>query len=193
MVAVTMRIRVGCLLLLTLMLALCTPMPVAAATVRVLEVTHNKEIYIVTFDVLVAAEAASVREFVSDYTQWPRLSNKVRGGQLLETFPDGRQRVRLDFRSCVLIFCKTIRQIKDVTTRPNGDLVTVMIPELGDFKSGWERWQIFAEQNETRVLYDAVLVPSYRVLPLIGPWIVKSNLRRMLIDAAKKMEVLATP
>ena len=68
-----------------------------------------------------------------------------------------------------------------------------MIPELGDFKSGWERWQILAEQNETRVLYDAVLVPSYRVLPLIGPWIVKSNLRRMLIDAAKKMEVLATP
>ena len=60
MVAATMRIRVGRLLLLTLMLALCTPMPVAAATVRVLEVTHNKEIYIVTFDVLVAAEAASV-------------------------------------------------------------------------------------------------------------------------------------
>jgi hypothetical protein len=193
MIAVTMPIRVGRLLLLTFMLALCAPRLVAAAAVRDLDVTHNKETYLVTFDVLVAAEAASVREFVSDYTQWPRLSNKVREGQLLKTFPDGRQRVRLDFRSCVLIFCKTIRQIKDVTTRPNGDLVTVMVPERGDFKSGWERWQILVEQNQTRVLYDAVLVPSYRGLPLIGPWIVKSSLRRMLIDAAKKMEALATP
>ncbi len=35
--------------------------------------------------------------------------------------------------------------------------------------------------------------PSTQGRELIGPWIVKSRLRRMLIGAAKKMEALATP
>ena len=186
-----MRIGTGRLLLLIFTVALLVVRPVAAATVRHLEVRHDQGTYVVTFDVLLTAEAPRVRALLSDYTQWPRLSKKVKEAYLLRTFADGRQRVNLGFRACVLIFCKTIRQVKDVAQRPNGDIVAVVVPEHSDFASGWERWRIFAEGSKTRVQYHALLVPNHRARSLLGRWILASNLRRTLTDAAKRLEVLA--
>ena len=188
-----MRIRVGRLLLLTFMLALFAPAQAVAATIRTLEITHSKGSYHVTFDVLLAADPEKTWALLSDYQQWSRLSDNLKETQLLERFPDGRQRVRVRFRSCVLIFCKTIRQVKDVTARPKGDIFFVMVPEQGDFISGWERWRILAEQNKTRIHYNAEIVPGFRLPPLIGPLILKGKLRRTLIETAKKLEALATP
>ena len=185
-----MRIGTGRLLLLTLAVVLITMKPAFAAQVLRLEVTHDNGTYLVTFDVLLTAEAPRVRALLSDYTQWPRLSKKVKEAYLLRTFADGRQRVNLGFRACVLIFCKTIRQVKDVAQRPNGDIVAVVVPEHSDFASGWERWRIFAEGSKTRVQYHALLVPNHRARSLLGRWILASNLRRTLTDAAKRLEVL---
>ncbi len=186
-----MRIGTGRLLLLTLAVVLITMKPAFAAQVLRLEVTHDNGTYLVTFDVLLTAEAPRVRALLSDYTQWPRLSKKVKEAYLLKTFPDGRQRVNLGFRSCVLIFCRSIRQVKDVAQRLDGSIVAVVVPEHSDFASGWERWQIFSEGSKTRVQYHALLVPNHRVLSLLGRWILASNLRRTLTDAAKRLEVLA--
>ena len=186
-----MRIGTGRLVLLIFTVALLVVRPVAAATVRHLEVGHDQGTYVVTFDVLLTAEAPRVRALLSDYTQWPRLSEKVKEAYLLKTFPDGRQRVNLGFRACMLIFCRSIRQVKDVAQRPNGDIVAVVVPEHSDFASGWERWRIFAEGSKTRVQYHALLVPNHRVRSLLGRWILASNLRRTLTDAAKTLEVLA--
>ncbi len=185
-----MRIGTGRLLLLTLAVVLITMKPAFAAQVLRLEVTHDNGTYLVTFDVLLTAEAPRVRALLSDYTQWPRLSKKVKEAYLLKTFPDGRQRVNLGFRSCVLIFCRSIRQVKDVAQRLDGSIVAVVVPEHSDFASGWERWQIFSEGSKTRVQYHALLVPNHRVLSLLGRWILASNLRRTLTDAAKRLEVL---
>ncbi|MCZ6658320.1 MAG: SRPBCC family protein [Gammaproteobacteria bacterium] len=169
------------------------PAQAVAVTIRTLEITHDKGSYQVTFDVLLAAEPEKAWALLSDYQQWSRLSHNLKEAQLLEHFPDGRQRIRVRFRSCVLIFCKTIRQVKDVTTRPKGDILTVMVPEQGDFTSGWEHWRILAEQDKTRVHYNAEIVPGFRLPPLIGPSILKHKLRRTLIGMAKKLETLAAP
>jgi hypothetical protein len=188
-----MRISARGLLLLAFTIALSWMAPAAAISISDLEITHSKRTYFVTFDVLLDAEPADIRELLSDYRQWRRLSDTLSESQLLRTFPDGRQRIRLRFHSCALFFCKGIQQIKDVVTRPNGDIVTTMVPEHSDFASGWERWQIRAEHNKTRVIYHAVLVPGFRVPPLIGPWALKNRLRDTLIGTAKKLEVLAKP
>lgn len=186
-----MRIGAGRLLLLTLAVALITMKPVFAAQVRRLEVTHDNGTYFVTFDVLLIAEAATVRAILGDYTQWPRLSDRVKEAYLLKTFADGRQRVNLGFRSCVLIFCKTIRQVKDVENLSNGNIVATVVPAHGDFTSGWEHWRIITERDQTRVQYRAALVPGHRVPPLLGRWILASNFRRTLTKAANNLETLA--
>jgi hypothetical protein len=188
-----MLIRTEYLLLLTFTITLFTPAQAVAATIRTLEITHSQGSYHVTFDVLLATEPEKAWVLLSDYHQWPRLSHNLKEAQLLERFPDGRQRIRVRFRSCVLIFCKTIRQVKDVTAGPTGDILTVMVPEQGDFTSGWERWRILAEQDKTRVYYTAKIVPGFRLPPLIGPSILKGKLRKMLIGTAKKLETLAAP
>ncbi len=191
MMTVTKLIGAGRLLLLTFTVALFIARPVAAATVRNLEVTYDNGAYLVTFDVLLTAEAPRVWALLSDHTQWPRLSTQIKDAHLLETFPDGRERVNLGFRSCVLIFCKSIRQVKDVAKLPNGGMVTRVISEDSDFSSGWEHWRVVAEGNQTRVHYRAALVPNHRVLPFLGRWVVASHLRRMLRAAAARLEVLA--
>ena len=177
--------------MLAFTIALSSMSPAAAVNILDLEITHSERTYFVTFDVLLDAELADIRELLSDYRQWPRLTDTLSESQLLRTFPDGRQRIRLRFHSCVLFFCKTIQQIKDVVIHANGDIVTTMVPEHSDFASGRERWRIRAEQNRTRLQYHAVLVPAFRVPPLIGPWTLKSRLRHTLIGTAKKLEVLA--
>ncbi len=188
-----MRIGVARLLTLAFTITLFTPAQAVAATIRTLEITHSKGSYHVTFDVLLAAEPEKAWALLSDYQQWFRLSDNLKEVQLLERFPDGRERVRLRFRSCVLIFCKTIRQVKDVTARPKRDILTVMVPGQGDFTSGWEHWRILAEQDKTRVHYNAEIVPGFRLPPLIGPSILKHKLRRTLIGTAKKLEALTAP
>lgn len=56
-----MRIGTGRLVLLIFTVALLVVRPVAAATVRHLGVGHDQGTYVVTFDVLLTAEAAITR------------------------------------------------------------------------------------------------------------------------------------
>ncbi len=193
MAAVTMPIRIGRVGLVIITLTLCSLTQAVAATIQTLEITHTQGNYHVTFDVLLDTDSEKAWMLLSDYHHWQRLSDNLEEAKLLERFPDGRQRIRLRFRSCVLIFCKTIRQIKDVTTDSEGGILTVMVPEQGDFVSGWEHWRILSERGETRVQYDAEIVPSFGLPPLIGPLILKGKLRSTLIETANRLETLTMP
>lgn len=158
-----------------------------------MEISHDGDTYLVSFDVLITADAAKARALLGDYTQWPRLSDVVTGARLVSALPDGRQRVSLDVRSCVLkVFCKSIRQVKDMAVDPGATSYrTEMVPGLGDFASGWEHWRITAESDlRTRLRYDAKLIVAFNVPPLIGPWILKRELRRELIGTAERLEQL---
>ena len=147
-----MRIGARGLLILAFAVALSSMAPTAAVNISDLEITHSKRTYLIAFDVLIDAEPARTRELLSDYRQWRRLSDTLSEVQLLRTFPDGRQRIRLRFHSCMLFFCKTIQHTKDVVIHSNGDIVTTIVPEHSDFSSGWERWRFRAEHNKTRLI-----------------------------------------
>ncbi|MFQ5761218.1 MAG: SRPBCC family protein, partial [Acidiferrobacterales bacterium] len=167
--------------------------PVAAVTIQSLDVTHNQGRYHITFNVLLAADLAKTYELVSDHRKWPQLFRTLKKTRLVTTFPDGRQRIRLTFRSCVLFICRRIRQLKDVSRQQTGDIFTRIVPDGKYFESGWEHWHLIGEEHDTRVQYRAELVPGFRSVPLIGPWILKNKLRRSLLWAAKKAEALAAP
>ena len=97
------------------------------------------------------------------------------------------------FRTCILVFCKTIRQVKDVTSISPGVLVTENVAELSDFAAGHETWRIVPHGARTRVSYAGMLEPAFRVPPVIGPWIVKRKLRQRLVATARRLERLAAP
>lgn len=187
-----MNPRARRLLLLALAGVLLFPRASGAATVLQLEVSYSQRTIRVDFEVLLTADAQRALELLTDCRQWPRLSDTVTEGRVLETFADGRQRMSVSFLSCVWIFCRTLTQVKDLQSLDNGELAAQIVPGTSDFRSGWERWHISTETGRIRVVYRAELLPDFTVPPLIGPWILKHKFRRELVESARRLEALAS-
>ena len=165
----------------------------AALVINALAVANDKQTYTITFDVFVAGNAARARAILSDYRQWPAVSEAVTEARLIARYPDGRQRVSVTLRACVLvIFCKNVHQVKDLEPFVQPDTYrTVMVAGEGDFKSGYETWQVStAAQNKTRLKYHAVLELGFRVPPVIGPWVLRRHLQTELVRTAQNVEML---
>lgn len=181
----------------TLALSLLTYTPTGlAADILHSEVRHRDGVYRVRFAVRVHAEAQAVRALMTDYARLSRLSNVVTAAQIVQRFADDTQRLRLDLRACVWIFCKDLRKLEDVRVRANGDIVTVAIPAESDFSHAVERWRIVAETDaayaaHTRIDYESELTPSFFVPPFIGPALIKRALRRELTHSIETLERLA--
>lgn len=178
---------------MALMVSLTGIRPAAAVTIQSLDVTHNRGRYHIAFDVLLAADPTKTYELVSNHRKWPRFFKTLKETQLVTTFPDGRQRILLKFRSCVLFICRKILQTKDVTRRQYGDVFTRIVADGNYFESGWEHWRLIPNEQDTHVQYRAELVPAFELMPVIGPWLLKKKLRRSLLRAAEKAETLAAP
>lgn len=169
---------------------------VFAADILNSEVQYRDGVYRVRFAVRVHARADVVRALMTDYARLSRLSNVVTGAEIVQRFTDGRQRLRLNLRACVWIFCKELRKLQDIATRANGDIVTVAIPAESDFSHAVERWRIVADANDTRaartrIEYESELTPSFFVPPFIGPALIKRALRRELTRSIETLERLA--
>ncbi len=173
-----------------LSLALLVPVSVKALEIRVLEITRNGDLYRVNFEVVIPVPPAGVQALLRDYRQWPKLSATMTESRLLETLPDGRQRVRVVFRSCFFLFCKDINQTKELDNHQEGDIRAVMVREQSDFTYGREHWQIRAVEGMTRVHYKAEFAPAFALPPVIGPWILKARLRQELRLTAERLETL---
>jgi hypothetical protein len=179
---------------LAIALALAASSAALALSVDELEVTHDGDTYSVQFDVRIAVDAVKAREVLTDYHQWPRISRTIKESRLVRDWPDGRKRVSAELRSCVaFIFCTTVRQVKDLQpTASQSVFRTDMVPGEGDFASGWEIWEILDEgAQRTRLRYRARLVPGFGLPPLVGPWILKRELRAELLATAASLEKLA--
>lgn len=164
--------------------------PAHGASILHAEVIHEAGHYTVRFEVLVDADIAKVRQHLTDYAGYHRLSDVIVESRVLAAYPDGRQRVRFVFQACVLFFCRHLYKIADVETRLDG-AVMLTDPRESDFHSAEERWRIEALSHQTRIRYDAQFAPNFFVPPLIGPWLLKIRIRDELETTAKRVEALA--
>jgi hypothetical protein len=160
------------------------PLPASALTVHTLDIHHSKGRYRVDFDVVLAAAPADVYAMLADYRRWPQLDDTITESRLLQTFADGRQRVRVVFHSCVLVFCKNVNQTKDLDKRRD-EILTVMIPGQSDFREGRESWAIEPVADKTHMRYDA----EFSLAFVIPPIIFKARLRHKLLMMAQRLEV----
>jgi Polyketide cyclase / dehydrase and lipid transport len=182
-------------LLAILLIGLLGAGAASAMSVESVDITRTGDAYSVAFEVIVAAKAADVHRMLTDYQQWPRLSDNVTEARLVPGAATGAQRISVTLRSCLVsgLFCKVLQQVKDLEALPDGmGYATTFVPGQGDFVSGSESWQIHVESDATtRLRYDATFVPAFHVPRFIGPWMIKRALRRELIGAATKLERLA--
>ena len=165
--------------------------PLAAGSVAHVEVEHRADgRYAVRLNVGIAAPAAKVRALLTDYAHLSRINPAVKKSEILARLGPGAYRVRTVIKACVWFFCVTLRQVQDVTQRPNGDIVAVTLPAQSNFSYGRARWRVHDEHGGTRVSFDAQLQPSFWVPPLIGPWIIERKLRSEALETAARLEKL---
>ena len=162
-----------------------------AANVLETRVTHDNGRYTVKFEVHIDAKQDTVRRDLTDYAHYTRLSETIRESRVIAVHSPDRARVAVTLDACVLVFCKTLHIVREVEARPNGDLVTVAVPEESDFRYAHERWRIIADGAGTRLVYEAELVPDFYVPPLIGPWLLKYRISDELKTIAQRLELLA--
>ena len=103
----------------------------------------------------------------------------------------GRLRVRSVVRVCILIFCKRVVQVQDVTLVDDHTVVATMVPGAGDFRAGLSRWELTAVGAATELHFTQVFEPDFWVPPLIGPWLIEKKLVREVAETAMYIEVKA--
>jgi hypothetical protein len=169
----------------------------AASGAEVLQsdIVHADNRYTVRFDVRLDAPAEKLRRHLLDYPNYATHFKSIRESRVLGRQPDGALRVRLRIHGCALFFCRTVTVVKDISETPAGDIVARVDGSQSSFREGTERWRIDTEVGalvgRTRLTYDAELVPGFYVPPVIGPWLLKAQLRKLLMNSAVKLEALA--
>jgi hypothetical protein len=171
--------------------ALCASTAAHAVDIREMDVTHAAGRYTVRFEVAIDGVVRETRRLLSDFDRLTRLSDTITESRLLHIDETGTRRIKITLSSCVLFFCKTLRKVQEVREEENGDIVSRIVPAESDFSLADERWRVLPENGKTRIRYDAEVVPSFFVPPLIGPWIVKSKIRHELEVTAARLEALA--
>lgn len=172
-----------------LALGLGTP-AAAAVTIEMLETAHDQGRYTVSFEVVLAADRDKVWRIMTDFEQLPRVSKTILESRVLKQEDAHHHRVGLTLQGCILFFCKTLKRVMNIETRPQQEILMIEDPAHSDFRYAVERWGIAAEGNGTRLIYSAELEPNFFIPPLIGPVAVKYFLRREIRTTAVEVEAL---
>jgi ribosome-associated toxin RatA of RatAB toxin-antitoxin module len=163
----------------------------AAANIERLEVRQNGAEYSVSLAAVLEAPPKRIWAVLTDYAGFDELSPSVNESEIVGQLNRTTHRVRTRARVCVLIFCKEFRQVQTMEQRTKGELLIVIDPQQSDFEFGHARWLLFEDQGITRVHFDTQLRPAFWVPPLIGPWAIKSTLRREAQATCGMLERLA--
>jgi len=161
-----------------------------AAKIQTLSISQDADNYKIIFDAEVNVPAPAVFEILADYDRLYRLSPIITEVSVYPG-PDGRgERVRSVLKACLLFVCQELVQVEDVTEPGEGRIVGDMVPAESDFRRGHCEWRITDKGSRTHLHYEATRTINFRVLPLIGPWVLKRAMREHLRASIVTLEQL---
>lgn len=181
------------------LLACLAAMTVARAA-HVLSVEASRHGTTVSVGLRVALNAPAPRIFhaLLQYAAMGRYEPDLRALRIESTADPKRVRLFLTLHTCVLLFCKTIRQeqIMTTTTHPDGGVLQAQfVPASGAF-DGHGRWVIApcsAHEGMTCMDVQIDLVPLFWVPPMIGPWLIRKKMYDQALHISTGLEQLAQP
>lgn len=162
-----------------------------AAQFHSLEVSRDGDVYRMNADVYLDAPLPQVYRVLTDYNHLTRISRVIRRSRLLERPDTHTALVYVESRACVLFFCHTIEETQKVVESPPANLSAVAIPELSNVKHAESGWHLQVEGQGTRMQWKLTIEPEFWIPPLIGPALVKSQLRAEGEFSARGIEKLA--
>lgn len=154
-------------------------------------VTRDGNEYRLSLAARVDAPLALLYQSITDFTNLAAINPSIEESRVLESPGSGRYRVRSVIRVCILIFCKRVVQVQDVTLVDSRTIAATMVPGDGDFRAGLARWELTADGTATELYFTEVFEPDFWVPPLIGPWLIEKELVREVARTATYIEMQA--
>ena len=173
-----------------LAILLLLPSVSLAGAILASSVSHEGAIYTLSVTARIDAPLDTVYRSITDFDNLAAINPAIEESRLLSMPTADTWRVRSVIRVCILMFCKRVQQVQDVTLVDAHNLVAVMVPGAGDFRAGEARWKITADGVATELLFSETFEPDFWVPPVIGTWLIERKLVREVAETALYIEEL---
>jgi hypothetical protein len=170
---------------------LAFPCVLQAGEILASRVTHDGTVYRLSITARVEAPLAMVYRSITDFTNLAAINPSIEESEVLAAPVAGKQRVRSVIKVCILVFCKRVVQVQDVTLVDSRTVEATMVPGAGDFRAGLARWELTVDGAATELHFTEVFEPDFWVPPLIGPWLIERQLVREVAETLMYIEMLA--
>lgn len=162
-----------------------------AAQLHDMRVSNQGERFHLSADVSIAAPPAQVYKVLTDYNHLTRISGAIRVSRLLKRLDEHTALVYVETEVCIGLFCRTLKQTREVTELTPRDLVAQSLPEQSNVRMGSASWHLEAEGKGTRMRWQSTLEPDFWIPPVIGIGLMKDALREQGKASAQGIEKLA--
>lgn len=163
----------------------------STATLESIDVSLDDDVYRLHAETLLEANPEAIRQVLTDYERFGRISSVYKEYGYLDPESDGTPVVFTRMEGCVLFFCKSMTRVELLEVNAPGHIRTVALPERSDFKRSISEWRIEEAGDGARMVYTLEMEPDFWVPPVIGPWYLKRTLKRGGGDAIDRIERLA--
>ncbi len=164
-----------------------------AAELHSLDVSRERGRYELVAETRLEADAQAIFDVLIDYKdgRFGRISSAYKESDYLQPAPDGTPIVYTRMEGCILAFCKSLIRVDRLETEEPHLIRATALPEHSDFEYAESEWVLRPVDGGTEITYRLVMDPDFWVPPLIGPWIMKRELRSGGERAIYRIERLA--
>jgi hypothetical protein len=165
----------------------------AAATIKVLDVSRRHGLYSLAADAHLDATPESIYAVLIDYddNRFGRISSAVKESRYLDPASDGTPMIFTRMEGCVLWHCMSLERTERLETEEPYRIKSIAIPEDSNFKYSTSEWLLERDGDGTKMTYILEMEPDFFVPPIVGPWFLKRTLAQGGVRAATRIERLA--
>lgn len=157
-----------------------------AAQVEQIHVTNDGNAYVVDSTLSIDVPRDRAYRAATDFGRLPAFNPSIESSRRV-----GDDRLDSVMRLCVLLYCKRMRQVMRYTLTPDQRIDMQVVAGKGDLKSGSAHWQFAADGQTTDIHFAARIVPDFWIPPLVGPALIRRELRQQVQTTADAIEALA--
>lgn len=164
----------------------------SAAEVSEVDVRREEDRYRLHVAARIDAPPSTVWKLLTDFHHLERLHHTVRDSTYLGRTAEGMDRVQIHMHPCVMFFCVDLTQIVEFHSVAARQLLADFDRRESLFNFGHLKWRLDRTTNAgTDLVFDAELAPAFWIPPLLGPWILKSTLRKTAMDIILNLDRLS--
>ena len=127
------------------------PAPSLAGDILASSVSHDGDGYSLSITAHIEAPRETAYRSITDFDNLAAINPAIEESQLLRLSGPDTRRVRSVIRVCILMFCKRVVQVQDVTLLEDYAIRAVVVPDDSDFRHGIAHWQLTASGAATEL------------------------------------------